>query len=108
MTNGSCGVDNGGCKDICLSTPNGPRCACWIGKDFAFGSKCSVPSEFTFTTCHSEIILVLLCVLYLILFRVVRDTVCIFPFYLFHVIVSPSTLYIHMYVCAYVRAYLLE
>ena len=104
MTNGSCGVDNGGCKDICLSTPNGPRCACWIGTDFAFGSKCSVPSEFTLTACYSEIILVLPCVLDLVLHRVV----CMFYLYLFDVTVSPSTLYIHLYVCAFMRAYVLE
>ncbi|KAK2190863.1 hypothetical protein NP493_66g06040 [Ridgeia piscesae] len=53
MTNGSCGDDNGGCKDICLSTPNGPRCACWIGKDFVFGSKCSVPNFCAYSPCRN-------------------------------------------------------
>ena len=119
MTNGSCGDDNGGCKDICLSTPNGPRCACWIGKDFVFGSKCSVPSEFTFTTCHSEIkpiILIYLCVLYFVLFRVVRDAVCIFTFiYLMLQFLLLLCIYTCMFVhpcvllvCVIVQAYVSE
>ncbi|KAI0233870.1 hypothetical protein LSAT2_015893 [Lamellibrachia satsuma] len=43
QTNGSCGISNGGCKDMCLSTPGGPRCACRIAAKFVFGSQCSFP-----------------------------------------------------------------
>ena len=45
--NGSCGIDNGGCKDICLSTPQGPRCGCWIGAEFNIGPNCSATSRFS-------------------------------------------------------------
>ena len=66
QTNGSCHDSNGGCTDICLSTPHGPRCACWIAADFVFGSKCSVTSEFHFTL-SCKLSTVTVCVWYCIL-----------------------------------------
>ncbi|KAI0225835.1 Mucin-like protein [Lamellibrachia satsuma] len=53
QTDSSCGISNGGCKDICLSTPNGPRCACWVGADFLFGSNCSATNYCASSPCRN-------------------------------------------------------
>ncbi|KAK2190867.1 hypothetical protein NP493_66g06051 [Ridgeia piscesae] len=51
--NGSCGIENGGCKEICLSTPQGPRCACWIAAKFVFGEACSVTNYCVNSPCRN-------------------------------------------------------
>ncbi|KAK2190852.1 hypothetical protein NP493_66g04024 [Ridgeia piscesae] len=51
--NGSCGIENGGCKEICLSTPQGPRCACWIAAKFVIGDACSVTNYCVNSPCRN-------------------------------------------------------
>lgn len=54
---GGCSVDNGGCSHLCLTTPNGPVCACPFGMELVKSNRktCVQPEALVLYTKRSEV-----------------------------------------------------